>query len=126
VSVGGYVELDAWNIALKLVVETYRVTGTMRSDERFALVQQMRRAAVSVTSNIAEGHSRRSRREYLRFVIVAWGSLTELESQLLVARELGLVPHEDLSAASRLITRTARLLRGVERALARSLHRGST
>ena len=125
-SVGGYVDLDAWKVALELVVETYRVTGTMPSDERFALVQQMRRAAVSVTSNIAEGHSRRSRREYLRFVIVALGSLAELESQLLVATELDLAPHEEFSAARHLITRTARPLRGLERALACGVHRAST
>ena len=123
-TVGRHVDLKAWQSAMMLVAEVYRLSLEPPSSERYGLVRQMRRAAISVTSNISEGHARRSKREYLRFVVVATGSLAELESQLLVVERLDLVVHGRLTRAMMLVDRTGRLLRGLEHALAaKVLHR---
>jgi four helix bundle protein len=74
-------DLLAWQRAMDLVVELYRVTGLMPPDERFGLTAQMRRAAVSVASNIAEGQGRRTDGEFLNHLSMAHGSLRELETQ---------------------------------------------
>src|SRR5512147_3193157 len=86
--IGKYSELAVWQSSMSLVADIYRISTTMPTTERFGLVQQMRRAAISIPSNIAEGHVRHSRREYLRFVVVAMGSLAELETQILIAHRL--------------------------------------
>ena len=111
-----YQEFKAWQAAMALIAEVYRLTARLPHTERFGLVQQMRRAAISISSNLAEGHVRRSKREFLRFVVIALGSLAELESQLLVVEHLGLVPHMDLKVALELVRDTSRMLRGLERA----------
>ena len=81
--------LEVWQDAMNLVVETYRLCTRFPESERFALAQQMRRAAVSVPSNIAEGAARRSTQEYLRFLSIARGSLSELDTQVSIAERLG-------------------------------------
>jgi four helix bundle protein len=102
---------------MQVVVEVYHVTSAFPVTERFGLIQQARRAAISVPSNIAEGQARRSKREFVRFIIIALGSLAELESQLLVAERLGLIPPDRLSKVLQLVSETGRLLRGLERSL---------
>jgi four helix bundle protein len=82
-------DLNAWKEAHQLVLVVYRTTKRFPKDEIFAMVSQLRRAAVSITSNIAEGFSRTSFKEKAQFYAVAQGSLTEVESQILVARDLG-------------------------------------
>jgi four helix bundle protein len=104
---------------MSLVADVYRLTATMPVAEKFGLAQQLRRAAVSIPSNIAEGHAHRSRREYLRFVVVAMGSLAELETQLLIANRLAYVTDSTLSSAQRRVDETGKLLRGLERRLIR-------
>jgi four helix bundle protein len=116
-SVGQYSELKVWHVGMALVVEIYRVTAQLPRDERYGLVQQMRRAAISVTSNIAEGHTRRSRRDFIRFLSIALGSLAELESQLLVANRLQWLTSDSLLPALSLVSQTGRMLRKLERAL---------
>ena len=116
-SVGRYQELKAWQAAMALVVEVYRLTASLPRSERFGLVQQMRRVAISISSNLAKGHVRRSKREFLRFVVIALGSLAELESQLLIVERLGLLPRTDLDVALDLVLNSGRMLRGLERAL---------
>jgi four helix bundle protein len=81
--------LDAWSEAMALVKVIYTVTQGFPADERFGLSQQMRRAAVSVPSNIAEGAARCGKREFSNFVSIARGSLSELETQCLIAVDLG-------------------------------------
>lgn len=76
-------------MAMAVAKEIYRVTGAFPSDERFGLVNQMRRAAVFIASNIAEGHERGTTAEFQRFVQIAMGSLAELETQVLLSKELG-------------------------------------
>ena len=81
-------ELIVWQKAIELAKEVYRRTQRMPGSERFGLTAQMRRTVVSVASNVAEGNARRGRTEYLRFLAIARGSLAELETQLLIARDL--------------------------------------
>jgi four helix bundle protein len=84
----GYHDLVVWQRAMDLVVEVYRFTKTFPRDEMFGLASQMRRAAVSVPSNIAEGKGRHSQRELLQFLYHARGSLLELQTQITVAERL--------------------------------------
>lgn len=82
-------DLEVWRDSLDLVEAVYRATSSFPHDERFGLTAQLRRAAVSVPSNIAEGAARRSRPELMQFLYIARGSLAEIETQLQIARRLG-------------------------------------
>jgi four helix bundle protein len=84
-------DLEVWKKSLDLVRETYIVTKQFPTDERFGLIQQMRRAAISVPSNIAEGAGRRTTREFIQFLYIATGSLTELETQFIISKELDFI-----------------------------------
>ena len=90
-SIKKFTDLDAWKINHKLVVEIYKLTKGFPRDELFVLVSQMRRAAVSITSNIAEGFGRGSRIDKIHFYQISRGSLYELESQILVSRDVGYI-----------------------------------
>ena len=98
-----------WHAAMNLAEQIYRATGEFPPEERFVLSQQLPRAAVSITSNLAEGRGRRTDRDFSRFVGYAYGSLMEIETQLELARRLGfLVSHsEPLSVA---VSETGRML----------------
>ena len=82
-------DLIVWQKAYKLVLAIYEVTKDFPKTEIYGLSQQMRRAAVSIPSNIAEGYGRRNKAEYRQFLSIAYGSLLELETQSLLARDLG-------------------------------------
>ncbi len=82
-------QLRIWVHALQLAKRIYFLTKKFPSDERYELSQQMRRAAVSIASNIAEGSKRNSDRDFAQFIAIARGSLAELETQLLLAKEIG-------------------------------------
>ena len=90
----GYRELRAWQQAMELVTEIYRITRAFPKDELYGLVGQLRRAAVSIPSNLAEGHGRNSRNEFRQFIGQARGSLSEVETQIEIARNLGYVKAE--------------------------------
>src|SRR3989344_8006674 len=104
-------DLEAWKQGHVLVLSIYRITKKYPSNEQFGITNQMRRAAVSVTSNIAEGFSRVSSKEKAQFYAIAKGSLTEIESQVLISRDLGYISsvdfeqiEEEIEQARRLIT----------------------
>jgi four helix bundle protein len=108
-------DLIAWQKAMELAKQVYRVTRDMPDAEKFGLTSQMRRAAVSVPSNIAEGHGRQSLTDYIRFLKTARGSLMELQTQLILAEELGFI---QMSAELRgLQAETDRVLQGLIRSL---------
>ncbi|MBE7515617.1 MAG: four helix bundle protein [Chloracidobacterium sp.] len=86
---GGYKDLIVWQKSILLVKDIYALTGQFPNDERFGLISQMRRAAASIPSNIAEGQARRTTPDYVRFVSNAQGSLAEMETQLIISAELG-------------------------------------
>ena len=109
--------LEAWKEAMALVKVVYEVTQTFPKDEMFGLIAQMRRAAVSVPSNLAEGAARTGQKEFAQFLSIARGSLSELETQLLIAVELGYVKREhDLFP---LLDRVSRLITGLHKSLSK-------
>jgi four helix bundle protein len=105
---GNFRELVVWSRAQDLALAVYRSTNTFPKEERYGITAQMRRAAVSVSSNIAEGCGRQGDREFARFLQIARGSVRELECQLLLSRDLGYLPpavHAKLDADSQDISR---------------------
>ena len=88
-------DLKVWRKSIELAKLVYEITRRMADSERFGLTNQMRRAAVSIPSNIAEGNARQSRKDYIHFLIMARGSLAELETQLIIAQELNFLPRSD-------------------------------
>jgi four helix bundle protein len=90
--INSYRDLIAWQRGMSLVLAVYRVTETMPVAEKFGLTSQMRRCAVSIPSNIAEGYGRESTNDYLRFLCVARGSPFELRTQYEISQSLGYLP----------------------------------
>lgn len=105
-----YKDLRAWQLAFDLGIEIYNVSSAFPSDERFGLTSQIRRAAISVASNIAEGYGRNLKQDYLRFLRMARGSLYEVETQPLFAKELGMVNDDRTRSAGCLFDECARVL----------------
>ena len=101
-----YRDLRVWQAGMDLVVDCYKFTGPFPKDERFGLTQQMRRAAVSIPSNIAEGYGRVHLGEYIHHLSIANGSLKELETQILIANRLSFLTRE---RCHRLISQTSQL-----------------
>ena len=83
-------DLEVWQQAVSLSVSIYKITASFPAEESFGLTAQMRRAAVSIASNIAEGAARHSRREFIQFLSISAGSASELSTQLIIAREIGM------------------------------------
>jgi four helix bundle protein len=106
---------------MDLVVTIYHTTATLLKEERYCLVDQLHRAAVSVPSNIAEGHGRSRTGDYLRHLSVAVGSLMELETQVQIARQLGYIPKDAEEALLDASGVLGRMLAGLIRALRRRL-----
>ena len=113
-------DLIVWQKAIKLAGRIYTATRQLPSEERFGLNSQLRRAAVSIPSNIAEGAARRNRAEFLQFLHIARGSLSELETQMMIALEQELVTPETTALDD--IAEVGRLLNGLISKL-RSSHR---
>lgn len=112
-----YRDLIAWQKAMVLAKRVYVVTESFPSDERFGLTVQMRRSAVSVPSNIAEGHGRLSDRMLRNFLGNARGSLFELETQTMLASDLGFMKQEDVDALIEQSGEVARILNGLLKTL---------
>lgn len=87
--ISSYKELIVWQKSIVLVKEVFLITKNFPHSELYGLVSQMRRAAVSIPSNIAEGYGRKSVKEYKQFYAIAYGSVLELETQVIIAKELG-------------------------------------
>jgi len=112
-----YRELLAWQRAMDLTETVYRLTAGLPAEERFGLVSQLRRAAVSVPSCLAEGNARSSTRDYLRFVNMAAGSLAEMRTQLMLATRLGFAPDEQVDPVLHQLTRVTMLVQALKKAL---------
>jgi four helix bundle protein len=88
-------DLEAWKVSVEFVTELYLLTNTFPKAELFGLTSQIRRAAVSVPSNIAEGAARKNTREFIQFLYVALGSLSEIETQLIIAKNINYLDKTD-------------------------------
>jgi len=103
-------DLLVWQKSMALVTRVYKETGTFPADEKFGLVAQMRRCAVSIPSNIAEGYGRRASGDYLRFLQIAVGSVYELQTQLEIARNLELLRETSYAAIEKDGSEVAKML----------------
>ena len=112
-------KLDCWQHAIEFADLVYELTGAFPGDERFGLTNQMRRAAVSISSNIAEGSSHGSKIDYARFVEIATGSAFEVVSQAFIARRRGFLSEEKFSELYGAAERQGRMLSGLRNSLIR-------
>nr|MBS0036861.1 four helix bundle protein [Saprospiraceae bacterium] len=103
-------KLEVWQLSRELVKKIYQITTSFPSDEKFGLTNQLRRAAISVSSNIAEGSTRWSQKSKARFYEISFGSLIEILNQLIIAHDLGYLPKKDLAETRKLIDQTSRML----------------
>ena len=108
-----YQELKVWNKAMDLAVETYRIVKTLPKEELYALSTQIRRAAVSIPSNIAEGAGRKSNRDFCHFLKIAYGSLNELETQLILCCRLNYTDNTTIQNALQLLSETGKMLNAI-------------
>ncbi len=108
--VQNYKDLSVWQNSIELVKQVYVLTQQFPTEEKFGLVSQMRRAAVSVPSNIAEGQARKSTVEFAQFLSIALGSLAELETQLILSIKLGLCSHDSAGDLSDAVHRLQKML----------------
>jgi len=112
-SSSSFKELRVWQEAMKLAIEVYHQTAGFPKHEVYGLSQQMRRAAVSVPSNIAEGKGHRSDREFTHFLFHARGSLLELQTQILIAQELQYLGEQQVRSLQELASAVGRALAGL-------------
>lgn len=110
-------ELRAWQEAMELVSLVYEVTGKFPRHEQHVLTAHLRRSAISVPSNIAEGAARNSTKEFVQFLMVARGSLSELETQVLIAKNLGYASEEDAASLMANIETVFALVGGLLRSI---------
>ena len=108
-----YKKLDVYTIGKELVLRVYELLKKFPKEEQYALCDQLRRAVISVPSNVAEGLGRLSEKEQVRFIEIAYGSLLEVETQLDIAYDLRYITEEDLDGVMALVDREARLLSGL-------------
>lgn len=112
-TIKSFTDLEAWKEGHKLVVLLYKETDSFPQKEIFALTNQMRRCVVSITSNIAEGFSRQSYKEKIQFYCIAQGSLTELQNQLLIARDVGFLSKEKFKSLAEQSVVVHRIMSGL-------------
>ena len=120
-SIQSYRELKVWQRAMDLIEQCYQATRSFPADERYGLVSQIRRAAVSVAANIAEGQGRTHTKEFLNHLSMARGSLMETETLLLASQRVGLMSPESLEPMLAISAEVSRMLTGLKQALAKRL-----
>lgn len=110
-------DLHVWQQSMSLVVVTYRLCRTLPSSEKFGLISQMQRAAVSIPANIAEGHSRRTRSEYAHFVSISSGSLAELDTEVELCERLEIGNVELIDVAREKVDVVGKMLNALQTSL---------
>lgn len=108
-----FTDLHTWKKGHGLVLEVYKITKKLPDSEKFGICSQANRAAVSITSNIAEGFGRKGNKEKVQFYYIAHGSLTELHNQLLIIRDLGYIDTPTFSSVAEKLLTTKKLLLGL-------------
>jgi len=109
----GYRDLKVWQLGVDISLQVYSITKEFPKDELYCLTSQVRRAAISIPSNIAEGHARKSQKEFRRFLNIAKGSLAELETQVIIANELGYLDQDNTNKLLLLADQLSRMLSGL-------------
>ena len=108
-----YRDLVVWQKSIALVTETYRITETFPRQEAYGLISQMQRSAISIPSNIAEGSSRHTKKDFMQFLHIALGSATELETQIIIARNLGYIHEQKYEQSAQSLSEICRMLHGL-------------
>jgi four helix bundle protein len=116
-SISQFQELKAWQLGMDLAERVYLLTNAFPKSEIYGLTSQIQRAAVSIPSNLAEGHGRASTKEFLQFIAIACGSICELETQLLLAHRLKYIQTDDFDRILPLLIETSKTIRGLQKAL---------
>ncbi len=112
-----YKELGVWRKAVSLALDVYKLTSHFPDSEKFGLTSQIRRAATSIPANIAEGWGRGSTKEYVQFLLVARGSLMELETHLIIGQKLQYLNQEQLAVVQQQIQEVGKMLNGLVQSL---------
>ncbi len=110
-------DLEVWKRSRILVKSVYQVTAKFPKEELFSLTSQMRRSVISIPSNIAEGHSRHSTRDYINFISIAIGSSNELETQVILSQDLGFIMEQDAVALLEKIDHLQKMLHKLRNSL---------
>jgi len=108
-----FTDLIAWKESHKLVLQIYRITKLFPTEEKFGLIDQMKRCGVSISSNIAEGFSRKTKKEKAQFFYMALGSLTELQNQLLISRDLTYIDNKTFTKLVEQTVTISKLINGL-------------
>jgi four helix bundle protein len=116
-SISRFRELKAWQLGMDLTEHVYLLTDSFPKSEIYGLTSQIRRSAVSIPSNLAEGNGRDSTKEFLHFIAIAVGSICELETQILLSHRLKYLKQTELETVLSLLTETKRTIRGLQKAL---------
>jgi four helix bundle protein len=124
--ISSYRDLKVWQLSMDVVEQVYHLTKKFPKEEFYGLTNQLRRAAVSIPSNIAEGHARDSTKEFLHHISISFGSLSELETQLILSQRLRYIEQAELQTIILNTEEIGRVLRGLQRALKAKLNSSSS
>ena len=113
-----YRDLEVWKLSIDFVKKVYQVTHNFPDSEKFGLINQIRRAAVSIPSNIAEGQGRNSTKEFKQFLAISLGSLAELETQLIIAKEIEYLTQNGLDALLSPLDRIRKMIKDLSKGIA--------
>ena len=112
-----YRDLEVWKLSIDLVKKVYQVTYNFPDSEKFGLINQIRRAAISIPSNIAEGQGRNSTKEFKQFLAISLGSLAELETQLIIAKEIEYLTQNGLDGLLTPLDRIRKMIKGLSKGI---------
>ncbi|NOR75274.1 MAG: four helix bundle protein [Draconibacterium sp.] len=112
-------ELNVWKKAMQLVAQIYKSTKHFPKEEQFGLTNQIRRCAVSIPSNIAEGAGRGSSKDFSRFLSISLGSSFELETQLIISKELNFITNESFNSIEKELIEIQKMIRGLQKSLSK-------
>jgi four helix bundle protein len=123
-SISSFRELRAWQLGMDLTECIYLLTDSFPKSELYGLTSQMRRSAISVPSNLAEGHARDSTKEFIHFMAISIGSICELETQILLSHRFKYINPIDLESSLALLTETRKTIYGLQKALKAKVSQG--
>lgn len=114
-------KLEVWKEGIKLVKDIYLITEKFPGSKKFGIISQLRRAAVSIPTNIAEGSARNTKKEFIQFLYISSGSISEIETLLIISKELDFIKTEELKTLISKLGRISALLSGLIKKLQRSV-----